>query len=178
MTGVDHSPEMLDIARRKLADAGLPAALETGDVQGLRFQDGEFDCVTIQGLLHHLEELGPCLSELNRVLRGGGFFYVSEPCRDETPVKRLLLAAWSSLPRRRPAAVEPAAQTVEQPISARALRTVLDRLGLHYELEFMTHIPPLRRRLPDRLYLMVSRALSLPWRRRRGDLVFVFGTKP
>jgi SAM-dependent methyltransferase len=167
---------MLELARRKLASAGLEARLETGDVRALRFADGEFDCVTVQGLLHHLEDLRPCLCELARVLSPGGYFYVSEPTRDPTPVKRLLLFAWSLLHRRadRP---EPRVETVEEPISTCELRRALDELGLAYEVKFLTHLPPLRRRLPDAPYFLVSRVLTLPWRRRRGDLVFVFGAK-
>jgi SAM-dependent methyltransferase len=174
VVGVDHSPEMLELGRRKLAAAGLEATLETGDVRALRFDDGEFDCVTIQGLLHHLEELEPCLREAVRVLRPGGFLYVSEPIRDQTPVKRLLLAVWR-LRRREPAGH--AVESVEEPLAAAELRRALDGLGVSYELEFLTHVPPLRRALPDRAYLAVSRALSLPWRRRKGDLVFVFAQK-
>ena len=176
VTGIDHSAEMLAIAERKLADVGLEAVLETGDVRALRFGDGEFDCVTVQGLLHHLEEPARCLSELSRVLRPGGFFYVSEPCRDETAVKRVLHSIWRLL--RRPAPAGTDVESVEEPVSAHELRSTLDELGLEYDVEFLTHVPPLRRRLPDAAYLFVVRVLSLPWRRRRGDLVFVFGRKP
>jgi ubiquinone/menaquinone biosynthesis C-methylase UbiE len=178
--GVDHSPEMLEIARRKAADAGLTerAAFETADVRRLRFADGEFDCVTCQGLLHHLEDLRPCLEELDRVLCPGGFFYLSEPSRDETPVKRLLRAVWRVLPHRsRPDAREEAPETAEEPIDPGELRGVLDQLGLEYRIEFLTHFPPLRRHLPDRAYFAASSLLTLPWRHRKGDLVFVFGRK-
>lgn len=171
---------MLQIARRKAADAGVGdrTAFETADVRALRFEDGEFDCVTCQGLLHHLESIGPCLTELERVLSPGGSFYLSEPAKDETPLKRLLRGVWRLLPHRsRRDLRDEAPETVEEPIDPAELRAVLDGLSLDYELEFLTHVPPLRRRLPDSLYLMVSRLLTLPWRRRRGDLVFVFGKK-
>ena len=174
VVGVDHSPEMLELARRKLAGAGLRAELETGDVRSLRFGDGEFDCVTIQGLLHHLEELDPCLREATRVLRPGGFLYVSEPMREATPVKRFLLAVWSLRRRKRR---EHDVESVEEHLRAEELRRALDGLGVDYRVEFVTHVPPLRRALPDRLYLATTRLLSLPWRRRRGDLVFVFARK-
>ena len=177
VVGVDHSPEMLGLARRKLAEARLPAELETGDVRALRFGDGEFDCVTIQGLLHHLEELGPCLREATRVLRPGGFLYVSEPMRDATPVKRLLLAVWARLPRRGRHVGAHEVETVEEPLAVADLRRELDEVDVTYELELLTHLPPLRRALPDGPYLALSRALSLPWRRNRGDLVFVFAQK-
>jgi ubiquinone/menaquinone biosynthesis C-methylase UbiE len=177
--GIDHSEEMLAIARSKLASEGLAATVETGDVRALRFRDAEFDCVTCQGLLHHLESLEPCLRELDRVLRPGGFFFLSEPSRQETPVKRFLHGLWRVLPHRRRRDAQAAApESLEHPIDADELRAVLDRLELRYDVEFLTHVPPLRRRLPDRLYLLTSRILTLPWRRRKGDLVFVFGEKP
>lgn len=176
--GVDHSEQMLAVARDKLEDDDLTATLETADVRELRFRDGEFDCVTCQGLLHHLEEVDSCLSELNRVLRPGGFFFLSEPSSDETPVKRLLRAVWTAIPRpSRRDLREGKPETVEEPIDPIGMRRSLDKLGLEYEIEFLTHLPPLRRHLPDRLYLLVSRALTLPWRRRCGDLLFVYGRK-
>jgi 2-polyprenyl-3-methyl-5-hydroxy-6-metoxy-1,4-benzoquinol methylase len=175
-TGVDHSPEMLALAQAKLEREGVSADLELADVRALRFRDGEFDCVTCQGLLHHLEEPAGCLKELERVLRPGGAFYLSEPTRDVTPVRRALLVLWRLLPRPRRPQV-PAPMTVEEPVDPDGLRATLDRLGLEYEVEFLTHIPPLRRHLPDRVYLVASRVLTFPWRRRKGDLVFVFGRK-
>jgi SAM-dependent methyltransferase len=180
VVGVDHSPEMLAIAARKLKEEGLSARcrLERADVRSLRFDDAEFACVTCQGLLHHLEELEPCLAEMARVLAPGGFFYISEPCRDETVLKRLLLAGWRWLARRRPSLAPEQPASFEAPIASANLRGALDRLGLHYKLEYLTHLPPLRRRLPDRPYLLVTRILSFPWRRRKGDLLFVYGKKP
>jgi len=178
VVGVDHSPEMLELARQKFAAAGANATLETGDVRALRFADGEFDLVTIQGLLHHLEELDGCLGEMARVLRGGGLFYISEPTRDETPLRRALRLVWSKRPRRCDTASDHGVETVEEPISVDELRIALDALELDFELEFLSHLPPLRRHLPDGAYLAVSRAVTFPWRGRRGDLVFVFGTKP
>jgi ubiquinone/menaquinone biosynthesis C-methylase UbiE len=177
VVGVDHSAEMLAIAERKAEEAGFAnrCTFETADVRALRFADDEFDCVTCQGLLHHLEQVDPCLRELARVLRPGGLFFISEPCGDETPIKRFLRLVWSALPLRRFAAPAQEVETVEKPVSASDLRRALDAAGLRYELEFLTHVPPLRRRLPDSIYLVATRALSLPWRRRKGDLVFVYG---
>ena len=174
--GIDHSEEMLVLARQKLAAEGLGAELSTGDVRELPFGDASFDVVTCQGLLHHLEDLRPCLQELDRVLKPGGSFFLSEPCRQQTPVKRLLLGVWRTLPRR-PAASAEKPETVEEPIDAPELLAILDELELTYEVEFLTHLPPLRRRLPDGAYLASSRFLTLPWRRVKGDLVFIFGDK-
>lgn len=178
--GVDHSEDMLALAEQKLAASDMRGTCRfvSADVRELPAGDGEFACVTCQGLLHHLRELEPCLQELARVLRPGGFFYISEPCRDETPLKRALRALWRlrRLRRREPATEAP--QSQEAPISAAELSTALERLSLEFELEFLTQLPPLRAALPERLYVIAVRLVSWPWRRRRGDLVFVFGRKP
>jgi SAM-dependent methyltransferase len=178
--GIDHSPDMLAIAQEKLA-AALPAGrfrFVEGDVRTVPAADGEFGCVTCQGLLHHLSEIDTCLAEMKRVLAPGGFFYISEPTRVETPLKTFLrfLARAARFGREPPPPDEP--ETVERPIDPDELRDALARLGLPHRMEFLTHLPPLRERLPERAYVRVMRLASAPWRRRRGDLVFVFGRKP
>jgi SAM-dependent methyltransferase len=179
VVGIDHSSEMLGFAQQKAHDEGVAERCEfrTGDVRQVPFDDATFDCVTCQGLLHHLEELRPCLEELNRVLKPAGRFFISDPCRDETPVKRGLLAVWRTFRKQPNEQPEGTGETVEAPISAGQLRSELDRLGLAYKVEFSTFVPPLRRLLPDRLYLHVVRVLSRPWRHRKGDLIFVYGRK-
>ena len=180
VVGVDHSPDMLEIARRKARDAGLAdaVAFEVGEADHLRFGENEFDGVTCQGLLHHLPELGPCLAEASRVLKPGGFLYVSEPTRDATPLKRGLLGAWRARPRRRPeAAADDEPETVEEPIPSAELLEHLDRLGFRYSVEFLTHLPRLHRYLPDSARLALTEAVSRPWRRRQGDLAFVYATR-
>ena len=178
--GVDHSQDMLAIAEEKLAEADVSGTcrLVVADVRALPAADGEFACVTCQGLLHHLGDFQPCLRELARVLQPGGFFYISEPCDEETPLKRALRALWRlrPVPRQLPESEKP--RSVEAPISARDLRAGLQQLGLEFDMQFLTHLPPLRAALPERLYVPAVRLASWPWRRRRGDLVFVFGRKP
>ncbi len=180
VVGVDHSQDMLEIAERKAAGEGLAESCRfmTGDVRDVPFGDGAFDVVTCQGLLHHLEDPEPCLRELKRVLRPGGAFFLSDPTSGETPVKRALVRVWR-LARRKTRDEEPEGpETVEEPIDVDRLRATLETLGLEFEARFLTHLPPARRLLPDRLYLAVARAVSFPWRSRQGDLVFVFGRKP
>src|SRR5207247_1829026 len=81
-------------ARHKAVDEGVAERCDfrTGDVRRLPFDDATFDCVTCQGLLHHLEDLGPCLEELDRVLKPAGRCFISDPCRDDTAGKRGMLA--------------------------------------------------------------------------------------
>jgi ubiquinone/menaquinone biosynthesis C-methylase UbiE len=180
VTGVDHSPDMLAIAEQKLAQNPVRGSydLMTGDVRDLHFDAAEFDCVTCQGLLHHLEDIRPCIAELTRVLKPGGFFYVSEPSVNTTPLKRIGASVWHRL--RPPAELDhvDVPESVEAPLDTEELQATLADAGLSFETVFLTHLESLRFALPDRLYLTIVRAASYPWRRSRGDLVFVFGRKP
>ncbi|MET9572758.1 class I SAM-dependent methyltransferase [Streptomyces virginiae] len=70
VTGIDVSAGMLALARRRLGD---DAALYRVDLRDrLPFGDGEFDDVVASLVLHYLEDWGPTLAELRRVLRPGG----------------------------------------------------------------------------------------------------------
>lgn len=70
VTGVDASAGMLTLARRRL---GADAELRLADLSGpLPFDDGAFDDVVASLVLHYLEDWGPALAEIRRVLRPGG----------------------------------------------------------------------------------------------------------
>ncbi|WP_369173484.1 class I SAM-dependent methyltransferase [Streptomyces sp. R28] len=70
VTGIDASAGMLALARRRLGD---DVALHVADLSDpLPFADGAFDDVLASLVLHYLEDWGPTLAELRRVLRPGG----------------------------------------------------------------------------------------------------------
>ncbi|MFI6354864.1 class I SAM-dependent methyltransferase [Streptomyces sp. NPDC050743] len=70
VTGIDASAGMLALARRRLGD---DVALHVADLRDpLPFDDGAFDDVVASLVLHYLEDWGPTLAELRRVLRPGG----------------------------------------------------------------------------------------------------------
>jgi hypothetical protein len=93
-------------------------------------------------------------------------------------VSRVLAALGRTIRRGREPQFPCGAESLEAPIEPRTLTEILDELGFEYELRFLIHLGPLRRVLPARVYLLVVRALSAPWRRTCGDLMFVFGRKP
>jgi ubiquinone/menaquinone biosynthesis C-methylase UbiE len=74
--GVDPSPEMIDVARKKAARRGRHVRFETGVIESLPYPDGEFDLVLSSLMLHHLpddvKEKG--FAEVLRVLKPGGRF--------------------------------------------------------------------------------------------------------
>ncbi|MEU3664220.1 class I SAM-dependent methyltransferase [Streptomyces sp. NPDC032940] len=70
VTGIDVSARMLALARRRLGDS---VELHVADLrERLPFGDGVFDDVVASLVLHYLEDWGPALAELRRVLRPGG----------------------------------------------------------------------------------------------------------
>jgi SAM-dependent methyltransferase len=75
VTGFDKSARMVELARRRLGDG---ADLQVADLGGpLPFPGGEFDDVIASLVLHYLEDWGPPLAELRRVLKPGGRLLVS-----------------------------------------------------------------------------------------------------
>ena len=75
VTGFDKSTGMLTLARRRLGDG---ADLRTADLGSpLPFPDDTFDDVTASLVMHYLEDWGPALAELRRVLKSGGRLIVS-----------------------------------------------------------------------------------------------------
>jgi SAM-dependent methyltransferase len=75
VTGIDKSAGMLAQARRRLGDDADLQVAELGSP--LPFPDGTFDDVTASLVLHYLQDWGPALAELRRVLKPGGRLIVS-----------------------------------------------------------------------------------------------------
>ncbi len=69
VTGVDASSEMLEVARRRAAAAGLAVTFVQGDAHGLDFPDRAFDAVTCLRVLMHTPDWRQSLAELCRVSR-------------------------------------------------------------------------------------------------------------
>ena len=74
VVGVDQSAEMLDVARRRVAEAGLGDRIELveGTAERLPFPDGLFDGLTFTYLLRYVDDPAATLCEVARVVRPGG----------------------------------------------------------------------------------------------------------
>jgi len=77
---IDISPELLDLARQRLASYGLSAVVQEGSAYSTGLADNSVDVVFSMALLHHLE-LPRARQEIYRVLRPGGLFIFREPIR-------------------------------------------------------------------------------------------------
>ncbi len=71
--GVDLSPDMLNLARARVAEHGLRnVQLRQGDVYAPPAELGAYDLVVIHQVLHFLDDPGRALAEAARLLRPGG----------------------------------------------------------------------------------------------------------
>jgi ubiquinone/menaquinone biosynthesis C-methylase UbiE len=80
VTGLDRDPDVLKIAREKVARNSLNIKLDQGMAFKLPYPDGSFDRVLSSLLLHHLtrENKIRTLREVFRVLRPGGEFHLAD----------------------------------------------------------------------------------------------------
>jgi demethylmenaquinone methyltransferase/2-methoxy-6-polyprenyl-1,4-benzoquinol methylase len=77
VVGLDFSPEMLALARLKSVEVDWVE----GDLTQLPFADGTFQAATVGFAVRNIPELGLALSELRRVLAGGGRLAILELTR-------------------------------------------------------------------------------------------------
>ena len=90
--GLDISPEMLNIGKKKVAKRGFSDKIElvVGDSENLSFADNYFDAVTVAFGVRNFENLQKGLKEIKRVLKPGGQLMVLEFSHPTVfPVKQL-----------------------------------------------------------------------------------------
>ena len=91
--GVDHSPAMLDEARRRLAVAGIAGIdLRLGEMTHLPLPDNSADCAVLNMVLHHAADPPSVLAEIRRVLAPGGRLIMADLARHEREWVRERLA--------------------------------------------------------------------------------------
>lgn len=81
LAGVDLAPNILEVAREKLAAAGAQADLRATDAEEpLPWPSAHFDTATLTGALHHFYRPHDVLADIYRVLRSRGHLLVVDPC--------------------------------------------------------------------------------------------------
>ena len=101
--GVDLSEGMLDIARRKVAEAGLDGrvVLDTGDAERLFVSDSAVDVATVAFGVRNFGDLDAGLRYIARTLREGGRIVILEFSTPRNPLARAFYGFWNRrvLPR-------------------------------------------------------------------------------
>jgi ubiquinone/menaquinone biosynthesis C-methylase UbiE len=72
VVGIDLSPKMLEVARRRAAELGREADLREGDAERLPFPDASFDTVVCTLAVCAMPDRDRALAEMHRVVRPGG----------------------------------------------------------------------------------------------------------
>jgi ubiquinone/menaquinone biosynthesis C-methylase UbiE len=90
IVGIELSPAMLEIARRRAQELGRSADLQVGDAQALDFPDERFDTVVCTLSLCTIPDDRKAVAEAKRVLRPGGRLLLLEHVRSPIPVVRAI----------------------------------------------------------------------------------------
>jgi len=101
VTGIDASPEMAELARRKAKNKGARADFQVAPIEQLPFESGSFDVVLSTFMLHHLPEdlKEQGFAEIFRVLKPGGrFLAVDLAGKNKSLLSRLTALIGHSMP--------------------------------------------------------------------------------
>lgn len=92
ITGIDISEGMLEVGRKKVLKLGLSSKIELikADSESLPFDTGCFDAAIVAFGVRNFENLRKGLTEIQRVLKPGGEFYILEFSKPaKFPIKQL-----------------------------------------------------------------------------------------
>ena len=78
--GIDASPEMIEVARKKAKQSGTNVTFEVGLIEQLPFPEATFDVVISRLVIHHLPDdlKRQGFAEIFRVLKPGGVFFLTD----------------------------------------------------------------------------------------------------
>ncbi len=94
VSGIDASPEMIDVATKKVRQRGIDVDLRLGVAEDLPYEDAAFDRVTSTLVFHHLPDDVKLASllEIRRVLVPGGRLVVGDFAPGSGPLPHRVLA--------------------------------------------------------------------------------------
>jgi ubiquinone/menaquinone biosynthesis C-methylase UbiE/predicted ester cyclase len=100
VTGVELSPEMAALARKRAEDLGRQIDMRVGDAEALDFPDESFDTVVCTYGLCTIPDDAAAVREARRVLRPGGRILLAEHVRSPNPLVRAVQRALDPLAHR------------------------------------------------------------------------------
>ncbi|MGB7601047.1 MAG: methyltransferase domain-containing protein [Candidatus Sulfotelmatobacter sp.] len=128
--GMDISPDLIALARKRLNDANLEARLEVGSAYDTGLPDESVDVIFCIALIHHLD-IARVVDEMARILVNGGVVILREPIRFSRTYAFLrgLLPAHEDI------------SDFEHPLTREELRVVTERFKVleqrYFRLPFM-----------------------------------------
>ena len=86
--GLDVNAPLVDVARKRAAEAGLAARFDVGTATSLPYARASMDVCLLPELLEHVPDWQACVNEAARVLKPGGVLFLSTtnalcPVQDE-----------------------------------------------------------------------------------------------
>jgi ubiquinone/menaquinone biosynthesis C-methylase UbiE len=90
LTGIEQSPEMLELARRRAQRHGRTVDLRLGDALALPFDDERFDTVVCTFSLCEIPDNAQAITEMHRVLRPGGSLLLADHVASTSRAMRIV----------------------------------------------------------------------------------------
>lgn len=98
VTAIDAAGHMLQVALRNVLRAGRQQSvrLEQVDAKAMPYEDGAFDAVMSNSIVHHIPEPLAVFREMARVLKPGGLLFVRDLLRpSDLPALQRLVATYA-----------------------------------------------------------------------------------
>jgi len=98
--GIDASPEMIDVARKKAKEISTDVMFDVALIEKLPFGDSTFDVVINRLVLHHLPDdlKQQALAEIFRVLQPGGTIFLADFQTPANPILARLISLFIGHP--------------------------------------------------------------------------------
>lgn len=129
LKGIEISPNMIQIAERNSKEYAFEDRVQyvKGDAQEMPFDDNMFDAVFTNGSLHEWPEPMKIFNQIQRVLKPGGKYCITDLRRDMSPFVKCFMKAVTKPKEIRPGLISSikASYTVEE------IRTILAASSLY-----------------------------------------------
>ncbi len=88
VNGIDASPEMIEVARKKARRTGSDTHFDVELIERIPYPEATFDVVISRLMIHHLPDdlKRQAFTEVLRVLRPGGLFFIADFNRPSNPI--------------------------------------------------------------------------------------------